>query len=309
MNSNRLQAAFGALLLSVSLPACNLNKLVADQTAGLLDQAAPAVDGYWDYDLAGVGTPGAILQMEAFLSISPDNEALAMNLAKAYVGYAVGWVEADYEIAYAAGEIDKSDRLRQRARLLYERARNLALHSMRVRDDGIDEALKGSDAELAEYLEDNYEDERRDIAPVFWAGLAWGAAINMSLDDPDMVAGLPTAKSLVLHAKKLDPLYFNGGAYMFLGSMEAAFPKAMGGDPEKAKELFEEGLSRTERKNHMMLVNYARVYAVNNQDRDLFEALLNEVIDAPDQGPAVRLSNKVARRRAERYLAQADQLF
>lgn len=309
MNSTRLQAGIGALLLSVSLPACNLNKLVADQTAGLLNEAAPALDAFWDYDLAGVGTPGAIMQLEAFLSVSPDNELLAMNLAKAYVGYAVGWVEADYEIAYAAGEMDKADRLRQRARLLYQRARDLALHSMRVRDDGIDEALKGSESALTEYLEDTYEHERRDVAPVFWAGLAWGAAINMSLDDPDMVAELSTAKTLVLHAKKLDALYFNGGAYMFLGSMEAAFPKAMGGDPDKAKEIFEEGLGRTERKNHMMLVNYARVYAVNVQDRDLFEALLNEVIDAPDQGPAVRLSNKVARRRAERYLAQADQLF
>jgi hypothetical protein len=310
MNANRLRVAIGALLVSASLPACNFNKFAADQTAGLLNEAAPAIDGFWDYDMAGVGTPGAIMQLEAFHAVTPDNEALALNLAKAYVGYAIGWVENDYEIAYAAGDMDKSDRLRQRARLLYERARNLALHAMRVRDKGIDAALKASDeTTLPKYLAAHYKDKKDDIGPVFWAGLAWGAAVNMSLDDPSMIMELPTAKALVTHAKGLDDVYFNGGAYVFLGAMESSFPKAMGGDPEKGKALFEQGLSRTGRRNHMMLVNYARTYAVNTQNRALFGQLLNEVIDAPDQGSSVRLSNKVARRRAERYLTQADQWF
>jgi TRAP transporter T-component len=302
-------AAAGLLLLSCALPACNFNKFAADQTAGLLNEAAPALDGFWDYDMAGVGTPGAIMQLEAFHAITPDNEDLSLNLAKAYVGYAVGWVENDYEVAYAAGDMDKSDRLRQRASLLYLRARNLAVRAMRVRDKGIDQALKSNDeTALPKYLASHYKD-KQDIGPVFWAGLAWGAAINMSLDQPDMLAELPTAKALVSHSKQLDDGYFNGGAYVFLGAMESAFPKAMGGDPEKGKALFEAGLARTGRRNHMMLVNYARVYAVNTQNRALFEQLLNEVLNAADQGNSVRLVNKVARRRAERYLTQGDQLF
>lgn len=310
MNAIRPRIALGALLLSASLPACNFNKFAADQTAGLLNEAAPAIDGFWDYEMAGLGTPGAIMQLEAFHSVSPDNEALSLNLAKAYVGYAVGWVENDYEVAYAAGDMDKADHLRQRARLLYERARNLALHAMRVRDKGIDAALKSNDESvLPRYLAEQYKNAKKDVGPVFWTGLAWGAAINMSLDDPMMLAELPGAKALVAHAKNLDDVFFNGGAYVFLGSMESAFPKAMGGDPERGKALFEEGLRRTGRKNHMMLVNYARVYAVNTQNRALFVQLLNEVIEAPDQGSSVRLSNKVARHRAERYLTQADQLF
>jgi hypothetical protein len=300
----------GFLLASgATLTGCNFSKLAADQTAHLLDEAAPALDGFWDYDLAGVGTPGAIMQLEAFHAITPDNEALSLNLAKAYVGYAVGWVESDYEIAYAAGDMDKSDRLRQRARLLYLRARNLALHALHVRDPHIDEVLaKHDDAELAKYLKEDYTD-KEDVGPVFWTGLAWGAAINMSLDQPDLIAELPTAKAFVTRAKELDAGFFNGGAYVFLGAMESAFPKAMGGDPEKGRAYFEEGLALTKRKNHMLLVNYARVYAVNTQNRELYVKLLNEVIDAGDEGNSFRLSNKVARRRAERYLAQTKDLF
>lgn len=297
------------LLTSATLPGCSFSKLAADQTAGLLDQAAPALDAFWDYEVAGIGTPGAIMQLEAFHAVTPDNEKLALNLAKAYVGYAVGWVEADYEIAYAAGDMDRADRLRQRARLLYLRARNLALHALHVRDSGIDDVLKThDDAKLASYLKREYTDEE-DVAPVFWTGMAWGAAINMSLDQPDLIAELPTAKALVVHAKELDDGFFNGGAYVFLGSMESAFPKAMGGDPEKGRAIFEQGLQRTQRKNHMMLVNYARVYAVNTQNRELYVKLLTEVLEAGDLGQRVRLTNKVARRRAERYLAQTPELF
>lgn len=305
----RTRLAVGcALLLSVSAPACDFSKLAADGTANLLDRAAPALDGFWDYDLAGVGTPGAIMQLEAMLSVSPDNEVLALNLAKAYVGYAVGWVESDYEVAYAAGEMDKSDRLRQRARLLYLRAHNLGLRCMRNRDKGIDAAMKGGEDKLAKYLKEHYRD-KEDVAPIFWAGSALGAAINMSLDQPDLLAEIPTAKAFVARARELDDGFFNGGVYIFLGSVESAFPPALGGDPEKGKALFEEGLTKTQRKNHMLHVNYARIYAVNTQNRELFVKLLTEVIEAPDLGNSVRLSNKVARRRAERYLAQANELF
>ncbi|MDB4976454.1 MAG: hypothetical protein JWN48_4795 [Myxococcaceae bacterium] len=299
----------GLLALSSALPGCSFSKLAADQTAALLKQATPALDGFWDYDLAGVGTPGAIMQLEAFLAVSPDNEDLALNLAKAYVGYATGWVEADYEVAYAAGDMEKSDRLRQRARLLYLRARNLGLHVLHERDAGIDAVLKShSPEQLAAYLKKHYQD-KDDVGPVFWTGLAWGAAINMSLDQPDLISELPIAKALVTRAKELDDGFFNGGAYIFLGSMEAAFPAAMGGNPERGRELFEQGLARTQRTNHMMLVNYARIYAVNTQNRELYVKLLTEVIEAGDLGNPVRLSNKVARRRAERYLAQTRDLF
>jgi hypothetical protein len=120
---------------------------------------------------------------------------------------------------------------------------------------------------------------------------------------------LPVAKALVQRSMELDDLFFNGGAYLFLGTAEATLPRAMGGNPELAQELFEKGLARTGRKNHMMLVNYARVWAVNNQDRQTFRRLLEEVLESADLGPAVRLTNKVARVRAEHLLAIENTFF
>ncbi len=300
---------FGYLIgVAATASGCNLNKIAANQTASLLVEAAPALDGFWDWEIAGLGTPGAIMQLEAMLSVSPDNEALALNVAKAYVGYGVGWVENDFEEAYKAGDFDKSDHLRHRARLIYMRARNLALRTMRNRDPGIDAALKGTGEELKAYLEEHYT-EKDDVGPLFWAGMAWGAAVNMGLDQPDLLADIPVAKAIVSRAAELDDLYFNGGAYVFLGGMEAAFPPALGGDPEKGKVWFEKGLERTGRRNHMIQVNYARIYAVNAQNRELYVTLLKEVIESGDLGNDVRLNNKIARIRAVRYLGQVNEFF
>jgi hypothetical protein len=297
-----------AFVVCAGATACDVNAFVADSTGKLLHQAAPSLDAFFDYETAGAGLPGVILQLEAFYSVTQNNEMLSLDLAKAYVGYAQGWIEADLELADAKGDLEGAERARGRARNHYLRARNLALHAMRVRDPGIDEALQSGEEGLSRYLREHYE-SKDDAPPLLWAGLAWGAAVNMSLDDPSLILDLPLTKILVRRSMDLDDLFFNGGAYLFMGTAEATLPRAMGGDPELAREWFEKGLERTGRKNHMMLVNYAGIWAVNNQDRETFRSLLSEVLEAADLGPSVRLVNKVARVRAERLLALEDTLF
>ena len=77
----------------------------------------------------------------------------------------------------------------------------------------------------------------------------------------------------------------------------------------KAKELFERAIAISKRRNHLLLLGYAKNYAVNAQDRELFIKLVTEVLEAPDQGSDIRLSNKVARHRAERYIQRVDAWF
>ena len=50
-------------------------------------------------------------------------------------------------------------------------------------------------------------------------------------------------------------------------------------------------------------------YAVAVGDDQLFRSLLEEVVDAGDVLPEARLSNTIARRRAERYLDKIDYFF
>ena len=79
--------------------------------------------------------------------------------------------------------------------------------------------------------------ERRGLPGLFWTAYAWGAAINVNKADPLMVAQLPVVRALLERCAVIDPSYFHAGSWMALGILEAAIPKALGGQPDKAKEL------------------------------------------------------------------------
>jgi hypothetical protein len=299
-------AGLAAACLWLTQAGCSMTKLVADQTAGMVQEGAPALDAMEDYEVAGLGIPGGIVQLETFLHISPDNPKLGLNLAKAYVGYALGWVEHQYDLADTAGNLELADERRAQARRLHLRGRDLALHQLAVRNKGIEKAIRGDEEELKKFLAKAYK-KKSDAAALFWCGSGWGAAIDMSRDQPDLIVELPIAKALVARAKELDESYYNYGPGMFLGAVEASLPQAMGGNPAAGKALFDEALEKSDRKNLMIQFQYARTYAVNTQNKELFEKLLHEVIDAPDLGPATRLPNAIARVRAKLWLEKRGQ--
>ena len=83
----------------------------------------------------------------------------------------------------------------------------------------------------------------------------------------------------------------------------------MGGDWAKGKAYFERALKISRRRDHIHHFNYARTYAINSMDEKLFLSLMREIVTAGDLGRDVRLSNKVARRRAARYLQHRSEWF
>ena len=83
----------------------------------------------------------------------------------------------------------------------------------------------------------------------------------------------------------------------------------MAADMDQSKVYFEKALATTERRALQAQVNMARHYAVKTGDRELFDKLLTEVMDAQDPLPEARLANRMARERAALYIENADQLF
>jgi TRAP transporter T-component len=286
-----------SLLLLLISSGCNLNRFAADQAASIAGQSTAYMRGFWDYEIARHGTASAIMQLEAMHSVSPDNETLTLALVSAYVGHAFGWVELDMEQARANLQFDKANRLRSRAELIYRRARDLALHVLRKRDAGIDELLLGEPSALTAYLKDRYG-SIEDLAPVFWAASAWGSMLNQT-DQLDAAADLPMIRAMIEHVVAVDPGYESGTGLVFLGGLYAQTPADFGGDPAKGKAYFERALALTERKSHVVQLNYAKLYALTTGDQKLFRALLDEILDPRDQGNPVRLSNKIARMHAE----------
>jgi hypothetical protein len=307
LTSAHLALRAASLVLALPIAACSMSSFAADQAGGIAAESVDRMRGFWDYEIAGHGNAAGIMQLEGLFGFSPDNEQLALTLCAAYVGYAFGWVEVQAEKAEDAGDYDRAARERHRAELLYTRARDIALHVLRNRDDGIDAALKGKPKQLRAYLAEHY-DSREDAAPLFWASASWGALLSMS-EDMSLAMDLPAIIALVEHVRLLDEGFEGGGALVFLGGFNAQLPAQLGGSPEKGKQYFERALQITGRRAHQVQLNYARFYAVTVNDGPLYVALLNEIISAPDQGSDVRLANKIARVRAELLLSKVDQLF
>ncbi len=297
-----LSLLFAAL---VATSGCDTAKLTADTTSGIFVRAAPAIEQYWDYETAGEAFPANIIQLEGIMRVVPENEVVVLSAVGAYVGYGNGWIEDRIEVSDAADEWEEAEELRARALIMYERAWDLSKHALRLRDPTFDEALAGGPETLDIWL-DEVLNQKEDAAIAFWAGASLGARINMGMEDMDTVADLPLAKTLLSHSVELDPDFLYMTPKMTMGVLAASeFPPNM----EQAKQVFDEVLAGTERRNLMVQLNMARYYAVNKGDSKLFQDLLNEVIEAGDVLPEARLSNVIAKRRAQRYLDQIEYFF
>lgn len=298
-------------LLALSLlwgAGCDLTKFTANSTANMFSRASSGLEQHFDYELVGDALPGNILQLEGVFRIIPENEQLGLTLTRAYVSYGYGWIEDQMEQAQDRGDLEEEERLMARARLLYERGRNVGLHLMRQRDHGIDEVLTGGHEDFVAYINQHYTSPS-DVPLLFWTGYAWGSAINAGRDDPEMVLSLPFARTLVERAVELDPTYYNYSGLTFLGVVNASLPPALGGNPDRAREYFERALEATDRKFFTVQFSFARTYAVQRQDRNLYIRLLREIVDGGDPSPEARLANRMTRRRAIRWLRRTDQLF
>jgi hypothetical protein len=290
---------------------CNLNRMAADATTRVVEAGAEGVNGFWDYEIFGQAVPGALLQSEALVRSSPDNELLLLGLAKSYVSYAYGWVQDEWERADDKGDFETADRIERRVMLLYQRAAQVSLRAVHNRDEKkqLRGKLKARDLPaLQAYLREAFTD--LDDAPaLYWAGLSWGSQMANSGGSVAELADAPIARALMERSVEIDPGYADAGGLGVLGTVEASFPELFGGNLEKAKSYYDRALEVCHRRNHLILLSYAKTYAVAKQDRALFLQLLNEILSAPDQGSDIRMANKVARHRAERYLSKLDQWF
>ena len=302
--SRHLRSVIGALCV-MALGGCDVAKFTADSTTGLFARAAPAFESYWDYDLAGEAVPATIVQLEGILRVVPDNESILTQLSQAYVAYAYGWVEVEVEADEFKGEYSDANDQRARAGTMYLRAMDLTRDRIRLYHEDVDQAVKGSIEDLESWLSKEFVD-KSDAEMLFWHGYAWGSYINTAKDDMEAIADLAYAKAFVARSIELDPDYYHASGYTFMGVATAS---ELAGDMDEAKAYFEKAIAATEGRALTTQVNMARWYAVKTGNRELFDQLLNEVMEAQDPLPEARLANRMARERAVLYIENADQLF
>ena len=307
--SSRLTTICLALIVA-SLPfvsSCSLQKLAVKQTANVLVDGSVALYREPDVEFARTAIPANLKTLESLLVSDPENAELLELMAEGHFSYAFGFLE--HELAQAQVELAPEDEIEA----LTERTVG---HYMRARDYGfrlldfpeLEKAAMKPDVEkVKELLEEVDEDQ---VAGLFWAGYGWGSAVNLAQQDPNMVAALPIVEAIMRRCAELDESYYFSGVHMFFGVYYASRPKMAGGDPEKAKKHFDIAMEKAGRRNLMIPFLYARFYGAQTQNRELFDKLMGQILEADfGEHPDTRLFNELAKERAEFWTDHADELF
>ncbi|MDA8243762.1 MAG: TRAP transporter TatT component family protein [Elusimicrobia bacterium] len=261
-------------LAAMALSACSLNRTAARVTSGVIDKGLPAVFSQDDPEYVREALPANLQLMEILLKSDPDNRKMLVNAAQGFCGYAFMFLE-DTEPARASAFYLKGEAYAGRA-------------------------LRGATAETA---------RRQDVPALFWRTFCRASHININRDDPEAIAELPALEPAAEAVLKLDPSYYYNGAHTILGAYYSIRPKMLGGDPEKAREHFEQALKGGGGDFQLNRYMYARMAAVALQDQELFEKLLNSVIEAGPRAGDTRLPDEVARTKAKKLLEKKDELF
>jgi hypothetical protein len=302
----RTTAAVSLLSLGLALGStgCIKQMLIDGQIEGTR-QGADAADTIADYELAKSATQAGLLQFEGMHVLSPKNDDALFLLVKGWTGYGFGFIDDERELADDAGDDDMQEYHQRRALMAYDRAMFYGAELLSHRQDGFD-AAKKNDASLNAWLQ-NFDDAEKDTPNLFWTGYAYMARADLmkTSSDPEgivAVGELYIGVDMMTRATQLDPSYGHFSGLIALAAYHSR-PMVDPQEQEQSHQLFETALQRTQRKNLMVQVNYARTYWCAKGDKKMYETLLQEVLDAPDPDPQQRLTNAIAKRRAKRYMA------
>ncbi|MFN0250517.1 MAG: TRAP transporter TatT component family protein [Kofleriaceae bacterium] len=299
-----------ALIAAAALGACDVGKFTVKTTSKVLIRGQPGMQQEADYELARTAIPGALKTVEAFWIVDPDNWRLTKILTEGYCQYGTAFVEDDWEAAKFRKDLEAIEYSNTRSNKIFTRCLNFALKSLGKRWQT--EIFEGPDI-VAKLVKDTSSEKRFEL---LFAGLALGSLINHNLTRVEMISNLPTIEVImnrVLEMDKASPPSNKMHAalpYIALGMLNSGRPAAMGGDPAKAKAMFEKALEVTG--NKMLLARTLMGYRVGLQTNDekFFHEQLKIVLEtAPSVWPEQRLGNEVAHRKARRYLAPQKDLF
>jgi hypothetical protein len=282
---------YALLFLALMITGCSTSQLAVQATLPLVESQIIAMQEERDPDLAEKAFPSSLKMLEGLLKQDPENVWILESLAEGFCGYAFSFVE---------------DTEPDRASSLYARGKDYALHATKIRTG----RTKWDGLTVDEWSQTLSEVKVTHQPALFWLGQCWGSWLMQNLDSVEAFSDIPKLEILMNKVHELNPIFHHAGPHLFLGAFYGGRSKMLGGNPDKSLSHFEKALELTE--NKYLLVRYllAKTYAVQNQDRNLFESQLQAIMKSPvDLFPEQRLANEVARRKATQLLGQIDELF
>lgn len=282
---------FIVLMITTLLSACSTRRLAVQATLPLIASQIVSMQEERDAELAEKAIPASLKMLEGLAKEDPENVWILQKLAEGFCGYAFSFLE---------------DSRPDRASGLYSRGKDFAFRALEISGSG----KKWSGLSLDEWSKRLAEVDPSQQPSLFWAGQCWGSWLSLNLDSVEAFSDLPRIDALMNRVLELNADFHYAGPHLFLGAFYGGRSRMLGGNPDKARNHFEQALKITEGKYLLVSLLYAKTYAVQNQDRKLFETQLRNILEASDDIlPEQRLANQIAKRKATVLLGKIDELF
>jgi hypothetical protein len=288
MKKNKRKLVF-ILLLGLFSSSCV--KLALNFSPSLISNFTKTLFEECDPELAKQSLPADLKLMEGLLKNDPNNRQLLTSLCMGFAGYAMLFVE---------------DENPERASRLYLRARRYGLLAVGYDNSALKQPVsnKGNTRKELSGL------GKEELEALFWTTMSWNAWINLNLDKPAALAELGVAQAFLKRVMEIDPEYFYGSPYVLMGSILAARPKFLGGNPARAKDYFEKAMRMSDGKFFLVHYYFAKYYAVRIQDKNLFISLIREIdATSPSELKEVCLINAAMKRKAKRLIEKSEEMF
>jgi predicted anti-sigma-YlaC factor YlaD len=284
------------------LPACSLRRMAGKTIADSLAHGSSTYAQDDDPELVREALPFGLKTLEGLTTELPRHRPLLRSLASGFTSYAVAYVVPESE-RLASIDVLASRSERDRARRLLLRGRDYGLRALEVQHPSFGTALRVNAADaVAQAALD-------DLPDLYWTAAAWGSAISVGKGDMDLVADVPIVEQLIRRAEALDEAWDEGSVHEFLITFESR-GAAMGGSLTRARQHYERAMALNRGRRVGPLVALAEQVALQEQNRDEFDALLARAIAFDvNQAPASRLANILAQQRARRLQQAGDDLF
>jgi hypothetical protein len=301
--ATRLVLAIALLLvLPLTLCSCSIKRWAVKSVANTLTGGVDVYGTDEDPELVRDALPFGLKTMESMLAVVPDHEGLLLTLCKGFTQYSYAFVQADGDLLVNSDYV-RSTVLHARAFRLYLRARDYGLRGLERRCRGISGQLDLDPVKAAARI------QKRDLAMLYWTAAAWGSAISLGKDRPELLADLPAIRALMDRGLELDEGYEGGAIHEALILMDA-LPEAMGGSEVRARAHFARAVALSKDTKASPYVTLATSVSVLKQDRGEFVALLNRALEFdPARDPSQRLAAIVLQRKARALLERADEFF
>jgi predicted anti-sigma-YlaC factor YlaD len=283
---------------------CSIKQMAVNSMADALSADGTSVFASDDDpELVGEALPFALKSMEAILQATPRHRNLLIATCAGFVQYGHAFVLQPAEMLENE-DLQAARKIRERAKHLFLRARQYGIQTLDLDHPGFAEKIFSDPAAAVEGM------GKKDVAALYWTGVAWGSAISAAKTDMSLIGDLPIVTAIMEKALKLNPTWHNGAIHEFFVVYDSARSEAAGGGIANVEYHFSRAMALNQGRSISPLVLLAQSVCIKQQNRQRFESLLNQSLAFDvNQYPEYRLVNIMAQRKARYLLDNVDAFF